>query len=48
MRLKVMIAALIGLAFIVAGFLVHQSTVDLDNTKDLKKLNSITDLFMIH
>lgn len=48
MRLKIIIAVLIGLAAIVAGLLVHQSTVDLDDTEDLKKLNSVTELFMVH
>ena len=48
MRLKIIIVAFIALASIIAGLLVHQSTVDLDNTEDLKKLNSVSELFMIH
>ena len=32
----------------VSKFLVHQSSVDLDETKDLKELHSLNDLFMIH
>ena len=32
----------------VSKFLVHQSSVDLDETEDLKELHSLNDLFMIH
>ncbi|WP_296795803.1 hypothetical protein [uncultured Methanobrevibacter sp.] len=33
---------------IVSRFLIHQSSVDLDEVDDLKELNSLNDLFMIH
>ena len=48
MRIKIIIAFLISLIFIIAALIVHQSSIDLDKTEDLKELNSISDLFMVH
>ena len=33
---------------VIAVLLKHQSSVDLDETEDLKELHSMNDLFMIH
>ena len=48
MILKKVYAIFIKFTLFIAGFLTHHTTVDMDNEKDLKKLNRITDLFMMH
>ena len=48
MKLESIILTILGLIFIIAGFLKYQSTCDLDKPKDLKKLRNMNDLFMIH
>ncbi|WP_458403924.1 hypothetical protein [Methanobrevibacter sp.] len=48
MKWEVIVGGIIALILIIAAFLKHQSSVDLDEEEDLKELHSITDLFMIH
>ena len=47
-RIAIIVAILVIIVKIVMKLLKHQSTVDLEKTDDLKELNSITELFMIH
>ena len=49
-KFKTLLITIFGLILIIAGFLKHQASCDLDepNPKDLKKLHNINDLFMIH
>lgn len=47
-KLEQIIIVVLGIILLIAKILKHQSTVDLDNKEDLKKLNSISDLFHVH
>ena len=48
MRTDMIIGIIFAAIGIIAALLKHQSSVDLDETEDLKELHSVNDLFMVH
>lgn len=48
MRLKVIIGLIMSFILFIAFLLIRQSPIDMKNTEDLKKLNRVSDLFMVH
>lgn len=48
MKLDAIIGIILKCLHSLAGFLKHQSAVDLEKKEDLKELNSFSDLFHLH